>query len=293
MFRGSMVALVTPMQENGEIDIEVLRNLVEWHIESGTSAIVAVGTTGECGTLTDAEKLTVIGHVVEQAKERIAVIAGTGAIATQHTIDLTRGAMEKGVDGCLLMTPAYVKPTQEGLYCHYESIAKAVAVPQILYNVPSRTACDLLPETVGRLSKLSNIIGIKEATGKVDRVKQILEYSNDGIDVFSGEDLSAKDLMLAGSKGVISVTANVVPKLMRKMTEAALSGHRVEADAMHDKLLPLHQALFIESNPIPCKFALCELQKIKSGIRLPLTPLSVKYQQIVRDALRTVSCYSH
>lgn len=286
MFHGSMVALVTPMQADGAVDIDALRQLVEWHIESGTQAIIALGTTGESATLEDAERVQVIKHVLAQAAERVPVIAGTGAVATRHAVALTQAAMEHGVDACLLMTPAYVKPTQEGLYQHYAAIAHAAAVPQILYNVPSRTACDLLPETIKRLAQISNIIGIKEATGNMDRVREILTDCDGRIDVYSGEDKTALELMLLGGKGVISVTANVAPTLMQEMCQAALSGEHDKARALDARLQPLHQALFVEANPIPVKWALNEIGKTGSGIRLPLTPLSEQYHEQVRMTLR-------
>jgi len=286
MFHGSMVALVTPMQADGAIDFEALRQLVEWHIESGTQAIVVLGTTGESATLEEAEKVLLLRHVVEQAAERIPVIAGTGAVATKHTIALTQAAMEQGVDACLLMTPAYVKPTQEGLYQHYAAVASAVAVPLILYNVPSRTACDLLPETIKRLAQISNIIGIKEATGSIERASEILAACEGRIDIYSGEDKTGLELMLGGAKGVISVTANVAPTLMQQMCQAVLTDNQEQARAIDARLQPLHQALFTEANPIPTKWALGEMGKIGSGIRLPLTPLSEQQHEQIRMILR-------
>lgn len=285
MFHGSMVALVTPMTKEGDIDYACLSELVEWHIDAGTQAIIAAGTTGESGTLTHQEKVHVIKHIVKQTHERIPVIAGTSANATQEAITLTTEAMHAGADAVLLMTPAYVKPTQEGLYQHYRAIAEAVVIPQILYNVPSRTACDLLPETVERLTAIPNIIGIKEATGSLNRLMTILERCGDRIDIYSGDDFTAKDLMLIGAKGIISVTANVAPHEMRKLCDAAVAGNRAQADALNAKLEPLHKALFVESNPIPTKWALHQMGKIPEGIRLPLTPLSQQYHQTVLFAL--------
>lgn len=286
MFHGSMVALVTPMSEEGEIDYPCLSQLVDWHIESGTDAIIAVGTTGESATLTDKEKLAVTRHIVDQAAERIPVIAGTAACSTQHTIDLTFAAMEVGADACLIMTPPYIKPTQEGLYQHYRTIAEKVAVPQIIYNVPNRTASDILPETLERLAEVSNIVGIKEATGSMNRLIDIKNRCGEAIDVYSGDDLTAKDLMLLGGKGVITVTANVVPTMMKHMCDAALAGNTDEANRLHQELLPLHNALFIESNPIPSKWALQQMGKIPGGIRMPMTPLASAHQQVVRSALQ-------
>lgn len=223
MFRGSIVALVTPMQDD-KVDVDHLRELVEFHIEMGTHGLVAAGTTGEAGTLSHEEKLLVIKTVIEQARERVPVIAGTAMNATRECIALTQQAMEYGAHAALIMTPAYIKPTQEGLYLHYSAIAKEVAIPIVMYNVPGRTACDMLPETVARLAKISNIIGIKEATGQMTRLQQILRLSEGSIDVYSGDDLTAASWMLAGAKGVISVTANVAAKLMAKMCDMAMDG---------------------------------------------------------------------
>lgn len=286
MFHGSMVALVTPMQDGGEIDDEALRQLVEFHIENGTDAIVAVGTTGESPTLNEQEHCDVIRKVVEHAGNRVPVIGGTGSNSTREAIELTRCAMEGGADACLLVTPYYNKPTQEGLYLHHKAVAEAVPIPQILYNVPGRTACDMQPETVDRLSHISNIVGIKEATGSVDRARDILARCADRIDVYSGEDVTGLELMLEGASGVISVTTNVVPKAMHDMCEAALQGKREDALAINRRLEPLHRALFLEANPIPVKWALHEMGLIPAGIRLPLTVLSEQHHDAVRDALR-------
>ena len=276
MFSGSIVALVTPMSED-KIDIPQLRDLVEFHIDSGTHAIVAAGTTGEAGTLSHEEKLLVIKTVLDQARERIPVIAGTAANATRDCIDLTRQAMEYGAHAALIMTPAYIKPTQEGLYRHYSLIAQAAAIPIILYNVPGRTACDMLPETVARLAKISNIIGIKEATGQMPRLQQILRDCEGSLDVYSGDDETSASWMMAGAKGVISVTANVAPRLMAKMCQFALDNEPAECLRVHEKLLPLYQSLFVEANPIPAKWALSQMGKINNELRLPLTPLSEQY----------------
>jgi 4-hydroxy-tetrahydrodipicolinate synthase len=286
MFQGSMVALVTPMHRDGAIDYESLSYLVEFHIEAGTDAIVAVGTTGESATLSEPEHCDVIARVVAQARGRVPVIAGTGANATREAIELTRCAKEAGADACLLVTPYYNKPTQEGLYAHYKAVAEAVSIPQILYNVPGRTACDLLPETVARLAQLPNIVGIKEAT-QLSRMRDLLEIIGGNLKVYSGEDKIATDAILAGAHGVISVTANVAPGAMHEMCARALSGDRTGAHALNQRLTPLHQALFVESNPIPVKWALHIMGRIPEGIRLPLTPLSERHREYVRQALET------
>ena len=286
MFHGSMVALVTPMREDGSIDDESLRRLIEWHIESGTTAIVAVGTTGESATLDEQEHCSVMRRMVEMVAGRIPVIAGTGANSTREAITLTRCAMEGGADACLLVTPYYNKPTQEGLYLHYRAVAEAVAIPQILYNVPGRTACDMLPETVRRLSDIPNIVGIKEATGNLQRVRELLDVCGDRLDLYSGDDATAMEFLLEGGKGVISVTANIVPAAMQAMCQAAMSGDRQKAEAINSRLIPLHRDLFVESNPIPVKWALHEMGLIPAGIRLPLTVLSSEYHETVRQAMQ-------
>lgn len=286
MFHGSMVALVTPMCPDGALDEVGLRALIDWHIEQGTDAIVAVGTTGESATLDRKEHCHVIQLVVEHTAGRIPVIAGTGANSTTEAIDLTRCAMEAGADACLLVTPYYNKPTQEGLYLHYKVVAEAVPVPQILYNVPGRTAVDMLPETVQRLADIPNIVGIKEATGSIERVREILERCGGRIDLYSGDDATALDCILAGAKGDISVTANVAPRAMHEMCAAALAGDGARAREINAPLESLHSELFLEANPIPVKWALMEMGKIQTGIRLPMTLLSKKYHQPVRAALQ-------
>jgi len=287
MFRGSIVALVTPMMDD-KVDVGRLRELVEFHIQAGTHAIVAAGTTGEAGTLTHEEKLLVLKTVIAAAKERVPVIAGTAVNATQECITLTHQAMSYGAHAALIMTPAYIKPTQEGLYQHYSAIAHAVAIPIILYNVPQRTACDLLPETVSRLAQLSNIIGIKEATGQMERLQQLLRDSEGRIDVYSGDDITAAQWMLNGAKGVISVTANVAPKHMVELSEAALEGDEANTLRLNEDLMPLHQSLFLESNPIPTKWALHRMGLISHEIRLPLTHLSKEYQHPLDSVLRSM-----
>jgi 4-hydroxy-tetrahydrodipicolinate synthase len=276
MFSGSMVALVTPMRADGSLDGESLRKLVDFHIQNGTSAIVAVGTTGESATLSIDEHTDVIRQVVEQAAGRLPVIAGTGANSTEEAIELSLYAKQLGVAAVLLVTPYYNRPTQEGLYLHFKAIAEAVDLPQILYNVPSRTACDLLPETVGRLAKIGNIIGIKEATGDVRRVKLIQDLCDDNFELYTGEDANTVDFILAGGRGVMS-----------QMCEAALNGDAETARDINDKLSLLHQRLFSESNPIPVKWALHEMGLIPEGIRLPMTVLSEQFHQPVREALVT------
>lgn len=287
MFSGSMVALVTPMRADGSLDDDSLRKLVEFHISQGTDAIVAVGTTGESATLSVDEHTYVIRKVVEYVNGRVPVIAGTGANSTSEAIELTQSAKALNVDAVLLVAPYYNKPTQEGMYLHFKAIAEAVDIPQILYNVPGRTACDLLPETVGRLSEIPNIIGIKEATGDVSRVQQIKQLSVESFELYTGEDANTVDFILAGGVGVISVTANVTPALMHDMCMAALNKEEDKAREINQKMVALHQFLFVEANPIPVKWALSEMGMIPKGIRLPMTVLSETYHQPVREALIT------
>ena len=286
-FKGSMVALITPMLDNGAIDKEALHDLIEWHIQSKTDGIIIAGTTGESATLSHDEKIELIRLAVKQVAKRVPVIAGTGTNATETTIKLTKEAKEAGADGCLVVTPYYNKPTQQGLYAHYKAVAEAVSMPIILYNVPGRTACDLLPETVERLSKIENIIGIKEATGKIDRAKEILQRCGKQFEIYSGDDDTSLELMLAGGHGVISVTANIAPAKMHAMCEAALNGQREQAEKINAELVLLHKRLFLESNPIPTKWALHTMGKIQSGIRLPLLPLDNKYHQQVKEAMQS------
>jgi 4-hydroxy-tetrahydrodipicolinate synthase len=287
MIAGSIVAMVTPMTATGALDWAALDRLVEWHITEGTNAICAVGTTGESATLDVEEHCAVIKRVVAQTRGRIPIIAGTGANSTREAIELTRAAQSAGADACLLVTPYYNKPTQEGLYLHFKAIAEAVAIPQILYNVPGRTACDMHNDTVVRLAAIANIIGIKDATGDVARGADLIKRCGDGFAVYSGDDATALDLILAGGRGDISVTANVVPKLMSELCAAALAGNAEGARAINARLMPLHEKLFVESNPIPVKWAVAELGLIEPGIRLPLTPLSENVRPIVRAAMRS------
>ena len=286
MFRGSMVALVTPMREDGSVDFDSLAKLVEFHIQNGTSAIVAVGTTGESATLDEHEHCDVIRRTVQMVANRIPVIAGTGANSTTEAISLTRCALQAGADACLLVTPYYNKPTQEGLYLHHKKVAEEVPIPQILYNVPGRTACDMLPETVARLSKISNIIGIKEATGKLERLHQIKELCGENFDIYGGDDATGTEFMLQGGHGVISVTNNVAPKQMAAMCMAALTGDRQRALELNAPLTGLHDKLFVEANPIPVKWVLEKMGLITGGIRLPLTPLSAQYHNDLRAAMK-------
>ncbi|VAW67204.1 4-hydroxy-tetrahydrodipicolinate synthase [hydrothermal vent metagenome] len=286
MFRGSMVALVTPMHPDGSVDFDSLSGLLEFHIKSGTSAIISMGTTGESATLDEKEHCEVIRRTVEMVADRVPVIAGTGANSTTEAISLTKCALQAGADACLLVTPYYNKPTQEGLYLHHKRIAESVPVPQILYNVPGRTACDMLPETVARLSKISNIIGIKEATGDLSRLTQIRELCGDHFDIYSGDDATGTEFMLQGGNGVISVTNNIVPEAMSAMCAAALDGDRQRAEALNAPLTGLHNDLFVEANPIPVKWALQEMGLVPAGIRLPLTRLADQYHETVRQAMR-------
>ncbi|MEQ8288680.1 MAG: 4-hydroxy-tetrahydrodipicolinate synthase [Gammaproteobacteria bacterium] len=290
MFHGSMVAVVTPMQAGVRadtgLDSEALRQVIEFHIEQGTDAIVAVGTTGESATLTEEEHCEVIRQTVEVVNGRVPVIAGTGANSTIEAISLTTCAKRVGADACLLVTPYYNKPTQEGLYQHYKAVAEAVDIPQILYNVPGRTACDMLPDTVIRLAAVDNIIGVKEATADIGRVSAIRKGVNEDFLLLSGDDLTSKDFLLQGGHGVISVTANVAPKLMHEMCELAINGDAEAATAVDQKLIGLHKELFIESNPIPVKWAMYKLGLIQAGIRLPMTWLSESAQPAVEAAMK-------
>jgi len=286
MIQGSMVALVTPMNADNSLDWDSLHKLVDWHLEQGTHAIVAVGTTGESATLSVEEHLAVVKKVVDQVNGRIPVIAGTGANSTSEAVELTQAAKNAGVDACLLVTPYYNKPTQEGLFLHHQHIARAVAIPQILYNVPGRTGVDMKTETALRIANVQNIIGIKEATGDLVRAKDLIEQAPNSFAIISGDDATAVELILLGGKGDISVTANVVPREIATMCELALAGKAQEARAINQRLLALHDAMFVESNPIPVKWAVEQLGLIQSGIRLPLTRLSEQYQSQVAVALK-------
>ncbi|TAL46727.1 MAG: 4-hydroxy-tetrahydrodipicolinate synthase [Methylovulum sp.] len=286
MIQGSIVALVTPMDENGAVDKESLEKLVRFHIEQGTDALVAVGTTGESATLNEDEHCDVIKTVVDYAAGKIPVIAGTGSNSTAEAINLTRRAKAAGADACLIVTPYYNKPTQQGLYLHHKAINDAVDIPQILYNVPGRTACDMLPETVGRLAQLKNIVGVKEATGDLSRVKQIRDLAGAGFAIYTGDDASSREFCLLGGNGTVTVTGNVAPKQVHDMISAAIAGDNETAIAIDQKLRALHKALFIQSNPIPVKWAVAEMGLMGKGIRLPLTWLSEDCFDAVRAAMR-------
>jgi 4-hydroxy-tetrahydrodipicolinate synthase len=285
LIKGSLVALVTPMTADNHLDWDALAVLVQRHLDQGTNGIVAVGTTGESATLSVDEHLSVIEAVVKQVAGRIPVIAGTGANSTSEAVTLTQSAKALGVDACLLVVPYYNKPTQEGLYQHFSHIANAVDIPQILYNVPGRTITDMSNATVLRLASHKNIIGIKDATGDIARGEALIQQVPEDFVVFSGDDLTAYELMLRGAKGNISVTANVAPNKMAALCQLALAGNRSEAEALQAALLPLHEAMFIESNPIPVKWALYKMGLMASGIRLPLTPLSERHQLPLSTAL--------
>ena len=286
MLTGSMVAMVTPMGDDGSVDWEGLERLVNHHVEQGTDAIVSVGTTGESATLDHHEHIEVIGRTVDAAAGRIPVIGGTGANSTAEAIALTRDAAAVGVTACLLVVPYYNKPPQEGLFQHFNSIAAAVAIPQILYNVPGRTAVDMSNETTLRLAEIDNIVGVKDATNDIDRGCDLIDRSPDGFSVYSGEDGTACQLMLAGGKGTISVTANAAPKLMHEMCAAAVAGDTDNATVLNNQLADLHAAMFFQSNPIPAKWAVCQQGLIGPGIRLPLIPLAEQYHDDVRAALQ-------
>ena len=286
MLTGSMVAMVTPMGDDGSVDWAGLERLVNHHVEQGTDAIVSVGTTGESATLDHNEHIEVIGRTVDAAAGRIPVIGGTGANSTAEAIALTRDAAAVGVTACLLVVPYFNKPPQEGLFQHFNSIAAAVSIPQILYNVPGRTAVDMSNETTLRLAEIDNIVGIKDATNDIDRGSDLIDRAPDGFAIYSGEDGTACQLMLAGGKGTISVTANAAPKLMHEMCVAAVAGDTDTATILNNQLADLHAALFFQSNPIPAKWAVCQQGLIGLGIRLPLIPLAEQYHDDVRAALQ-------
>ena len=286
---GSLVALVSPMMvgvgPETPLDENGFAELIEFHIDQGSDGVVAVGTTGESATLSEEEHCEAIRMVVDLVSGRIPVVAGTGANSTHEAIRLTQCAKTAGADACLLVTPYYNKPTQEGLYLHFKAVAEAVDIPQILYNVPGRTACDMVPDTVGRLAALENIIGIKEATAEVNRVAEIRERAGEEFLLLSGDDATACDFLLAGGHGVISVTANVAPRLMHELCSAVLQGDAASARDIDSRLQALHRDLFLEANPIPVKWAVHELGLVKAGIRLPLTWLSEQYRDKVKAAM--------
>ncbi|MCT4707144.1 4-hydroxy-tetrahydrodipicolinate synthase [Enterobacteriaceae bacterium H11S18] len=287
MFTGSIVALVTPMDEKGNICRSSLKKLIDYHVACGTSAIVSVGTTGESATLSHDEHGDVVMLTLELADGRIPVIAGTGANATSEAISLTKRFDNSGIIGCLTVTPYYNRPTQEGLYQHFKAIAQSTDLPQMLYNVPSRTGCDMLPETVARLSEVKNIIGIKEATGNLMRVNQIKELVEDDFVLVSGDDASALDFMQLGGHGVISVTANVAAREMAEMCKLAANGQFAQAREINQRLMPLHNKLFVEPNPIPVKWACRELGLVATDtLRLPMTPLTDASRPVIISALK-------
>lgn len=288
MFQGSLVALVTPMREGGDIDEDSLQGLIDFHVENHSDALVSVGTTGESATLNEDEHCHVLRRTVEMAAGRIPIIAGTGANSTREAIDLTRCAHEAGADACLLVTPYYNKPTQEGLYQHHKCIAEAVKIPQILYNVPGRTGVDMLPATVGRLAEIENIIGIKEATGDLQRGREVLEICAGKMAVYSGDDETAAELILMGAKGNVSVTANVAPALMAGLCQLALAGETEKTRELDARLRPLSNALFLESNPIPVKWAVARQGLIGGHLRLPMTELAQAYHEPLVSAMRAL-----
>lgn len=286
MLTGSLVAIVTPMFDDGRLDLEALKKLIDFHVDAGTDGIVIVGTTGESPTVDVDEHCLLIKTTIEHVAGRVPVIAGTGANSTAEAIELTAKAQSLGADACLLVAPYYNKPSQEGLYQHFKAIAEAVDIPQILYNVPGRTGCDLSNDTVLRLAQITNIVGIKDATGGIERGTDLLLRAPDDFAVYSGDDATAMALMLLGAKGVISVTANVAPQLMHDMCVAALQGNLADARAANAKLFGLHQKLFVEANPIPVKWVLQQMGMIAAGIRLPLVNLSTQYHEVLRAAMK-------
>ena len=286
MISGSIVAIVTPMHEDGSLDFPGLRKLIDWHIAEGTDAIVIVGTTGESPTVSVEEHCELIKVAVEQSAKRVPMIAGTGGNSTAEAIELTRYAREVGADASLLVVPYYNRPTQEGMYQHFKKIAESVEIPVILYNVPGRTVADMSNETILRLARIPNIIGVKDATGNLARGTDLLRLAPPSFAVYSGDDATAMALMFCGGRGNISVTANVAPRAMHELCVAAMAGRTAEAIAINNKLLPLHNKLFVEPNPLPVKWALMEMGLISSGIRLPLVNLSDEYHETVRGALR-------
>jgi len=284
-FRGSMVAIVTPMTVDGAVDYAALDRLLDFHLKNGTDAIVAVGTTGESATLDYDEHCAVMKYCIDYIAGRVPVIAGTGSNSTSEAITLTRCAKEMGADGALLVTPYYNKPTQEGLYQHYAAVASAVDIPIVLYNVPGRTAVDLLPETVARLSQIKNIVGIKDATGKLDRLAEMRQTCRPDFEFYTGDDATAIDFILQGGVGGISVTANIAPAQLSQAYAAALAGDAVLAHELDAPLQDLHRDLFVEANPIPVKWALYRMSLIEQGIRLPLTVLSSQHHATLEAAL--------
>ena len=286
MLKGSLVAIVTPMHDDGSLDLDAFRKLIDWHVKEGTDGIVVVGTTGESPTVDFDEHHLLIKSAVEHADRRVPVIAGTGANCTREAIELSAYAKQAGADLSLSVVPYYNKPTQEGLYRHFRAIAEAVDIPQIVYNVPGRTVADLANDTLLRLAQIPNIVGLKDATGNLERGADLLRQVPADFAVYSGDDATGLALMLLGGSGVISVTANVAPRLMHEMCAAALKPDLVRAREMNKQLLGLHRNLFVEANPIPVKWAVSQMKLIEPGIRLPLTPLAENYREPVRAAMR-------
>lgn len=286
MIFGNIVAILTPMHEDGSLDLNRFRSLIDFHVTEGTNGIVVVGTTGESPTVKVDEHKELIRVAVEHSAGRIPIIAGTGANSTAEAVELSESAKKAGAAASLSVMPYYNRPTQEGLYRHFRTIAESVDIAQILYNVPSRTVSDISNDTVLRLAQIPNIIGIKDATGNMERCSDLMWRAPKKFLVYSGDDASCLGLMLLGGHGVISVTANVVPRLMRDMCAAALAGNLAEARALNNRMIPLHQKLFVEANPIPVKWAAAQMGLVGMGIRLPLTPLAPQYFEIVKEALR-------
>jgi len=287
MFSGSLVAIVTPMRPDGAIDFDAWARLLDFHLANGTAGIVVGGTTGESATITDAELRELVGRACEQVRRRVPVIVGAGTNSTATTVERVRWLSELPIDGLLLVTPSYVRPTQEGLYRHFAAAAAATRVPIVLYNVPTRTAVDMQPATVARLSQLPSVVAVKEAVPEMGRVRELVASCREGFAVLSGDDLTAREAILEGARGVISVTANVVPRAMADMVAAAAAGNRAEAERIDASLVPLHRALFLEPNPIPVKWALSHMGLIPAGIRLPLTELSQTHHAALTSALQT------
>jgi 4-hydroxy-tetrahydrodipicolinate synthase len=286
MFHGSLVAIVTPMRDTGDVDFDAWARLLDFHVENGTAGIVVAGTTGESATLSEAELRELTERACAHVRRRIPIIVGAGTSSTAGTVARVRWLSELPIEGLLLVTPAYNKPPQEGLYRHFAAVAEAARKPVILYNIPSRTSVDLLPATVGRLMQFPQIVALKEGVGSVDRVRELLGVARAGFTILSGDDATAREVLLAGARGVISVTANVAPRAMSDMVNAAIAGDRARAEALDTRLAALHRDLFIETNPIPAKWALERMGLIQGGIRLPLTPLAANYHATVSVALR-------
>jgi len=284
--RGSIPAIVTPMHEDGSLDLPAFRKLIDWHAEEGSNGLVVVGTSGESATLSVDEHILMVKTAVEHTAKRFPIIAGAGGNSTSEAVELAKAAKEVGADATLQVVPYYNKPTQEGMYQHFRRIAESVDLPVILYNVPGRTVADMNHDTVLRLADVPGIVGVKEATGNIDRAANLIQYAPAHFAIYSGDDPTAIALMLLGGHGNISVTANVAPRAMSELCRAALAGDAITARKIHLSLLSLHKQMFCESNPIPAKWALAALGRMESGIRLPLTPLDARYHDVVRDALR-------